>query len=574
MNRFDYLMVCVLSVASLLGVNPYVYGLFNHYVSIPFIQDLLEPQLFPGDMLLAEQENFFTWFNVLVAALSNISGLGLEEVYFGIYCIALFFSFLCFYSLAMGLFGRREIALVACLLLLFGVGTLGGVSTLESLALERQLVLPLQFLALAACFRKQWIWAWVLNAIAFLMHPLSAVYVAAILAWVGIWESREWKQFFPALLVFVIICSPSLWMKFTSDAPSMPLFEPDATWMQVLKERSPHHVYPSLWSPILFGQAAASVLSLAILLYALPLERFIRKRIAMMAVAVLLLGIAGTLFVEVVPSSLAIQFQFWRSFRFLTYLNMLLMAYAIYLIWERRGSLILLLPVLVGAIFWTALDGPKLIGFIGLLAMILLGFPLIEKYRSQIQTKYLLSACFLLALIAGKIILEGPLQIDSAQEAEWRDVQKWANQNTPLDAGFIVPPDKRGFRLESKRGLFTDWNDGTQSFFNHHYAAEWLYRIRLLGYDGKPENLRDNFNQLQDSQIEALLDYWDHTGPSYLISPKENIYNSILSESELENSETLLGWEKQYENDLYQVILVRDPECMYSRRFQELGHNN
>ena len=43
----DYLFILAVAVASFIGINQYHCGMWNQFVSLPWLYDLIDPNLFP-----------------------------------------------------------------------------------------------------------------------------------------------------------------------------------------------------------------------------------------------------------------------------------------------------------------------------------------------------------------------------------------------------------------------------------------------------------------------------------------------------------------------------------------------
>ena len=65
-------------------------------------------------------------------------------------------------------------------------------------------------------------------------------------------------------------------------------------------------------------------------------------------------------------------------------------------------------------------------------------------------------------------------------ENDWISVQKWAKNNTPVDAVFLTPYTLRGFRVHSLRSIAGEWKDGGPAIFSRDYALEWASRRNEL----------------------------------------------------------------------------------------------
>jgi formylglycine-generating enzyme required for sulfatase activity len=89
----------------------------------------------------------------------------------------------------------------------------------------------------------------------------------------------------------------------------------------------------------------------------------------------------------------------------------------------------------------------------------------------------------------------------------WVDVQLFARDHTPVDALFIVPPYLEGFTVFSRRSILGDWIIGTTCVWgDNSYAAEWLKRMKMLGWDCSRivkdfKEVKDNYNSLSKEDI-------------------------------------------------------------------------
>jgi len=65
-------------------------------------------------------------------------------------------------------------------------------------------------------------------------------------------------------------------------------------------------------------------------------------------------------------------------------------------------------------------------------------------------------------------------------EADLLSAEKWASDNTPKDALFLVPPETMGFRAFSCRPSFVEWLDGGAMHWVPGYSRVWLERLNAL----------------------------------------------------------------------------------------------
>ena len=70
---------------------------------------------------------------------------------------------------------------------------------------------------------------------------------------------------------------------------------------------------------------------------------------------------------------------------------------------------------------------------------------------------------------------------------------------TEINESIIVP--KSGFRIYSKRPIYTDWKDGTLAFFSEKFSYEWYKRISELGNSERRTDWYRNYNNLTEEKI-------------------------------------------------------------------------
>src|SRR5438034_4807485 len=146
--RAAHPIALVFALASALGVNPYLYGVGDNRITVPFAKAYADPRLYPGDYLLAQREFYYTLLWKLIGALDRLSGIRLEVWFFGFYLVALYFTFLGIERLAWTLFRRPAAGWLAMLVLLFSRPSLAGVNTIEQVLNTRQVALPFLLFAL------------------------------------------------------------------------------------------------------------------------------------------------------------------------------------------------------------------------------------------------------------------------------------------------------------------------------------------------------------------------------------------------------------------------------------------
>lgn len=481
----DYLALLVLAFASAIGINQYLYGLYNHFVTIPFIKSIIDSQLYPGDFLIAEKKYFYTYFLSGIAAIVKVAGCSIPQLFFLLYFLSLYTTLLVLFALSILLFKRKETAYFTLFFFIFSYTALGGVRTLESLFYERTLALPVLLAAICYYLKKKYILSYVLQGLTFLIHPLSAVYVIIMLAFSSLYYSKQigWRNLAFYYGIILVCISPGLWLKHLNPAPSLNLLHADPQWLELLKGRSSEHIFPFSWPWERFLRSALFLAGFTITWKHRPSDFHHRVVLAGCA-GVLFMCFIGTVFNEIFPVAIVIQFQFFRSLEFIFYLAVVY--YANYFFVESGLRKNIIQNILAAAFFLDIFYDGNLPKYFSFLLMFVSVFPLyylIRRWKASASNYYLAGQVVLLLIIGiAGCILRGSFSIYNAQDKEWLDIQYWAKKNTDKTDAFIVPPNKSGFRVESERTIYGDWKDGTQMYFNPAFGTEWIRRMKMLGY--------------------------------------------------------------------------------------------
>jgi hypothetical protein len=499
-------LVPLFTLVSIFGVNGYHYGVWDHAVVVPFVKASLSPGLYPGDLLLSAERYYYTFLWKGLAAVAKAGGLPLPPLFFVCYCAALSTMFLAFFSLAIVLFRRWEIGLLACSLLVFSRVTLADTATVESILLTRTAALPLLLFSLCAFLRGRHARASVLLGLAFLIHPMSASYVAFMLLCAALADLRRVgvRRLIACSSLFIAVSSPLLIWKVLATPGGFRLFSADPEWMQLLALRSPHHIFPFSWAPREFVGAA---LALAAFVAAVGSARrsSARRSVAVFALAVLLLCAAGVVFSQWLPVPAVFTLQPLRSFQFIVYFAILYLAALLFdAFGGKRAPSGSLLAALVSCALLYDSNGWK--GASAASVAFILLFAVIRAARGRAFPPRAVSCAYAgLILVAGSLAspARGEFEIGTAQNERWLDIQRWARSNTPVDGAFIVPPRIEGFRVESERAIYADWKDGTLMNFDPAFGREWYRRMERLGASSR-DRLEEGFARLAESDFIAI----------------------------------------------------------------------
>jgi hypothetical protein len=525
----------------------YRFGDSNHGITVPILKRMMDPSLFPGDVMVATGERFPTVFYRLLALVLPGTG-AIPAAFFALYVLSIAATLAGAYRIGRWAGGPAAGAVALLFAFPVRIGLAGEAlyrvafshshvaSALVIWAivwfLEGRRLLPLLVLSLGAY-----------------NHVLYSLYVLVPMLLVVLDERRQTGTRRTAIL-FAAAVVPLLPIVGWSLAHSVPMTR---QWLELLRMRSSLHSFPSAFTADL--PAAAALLALATLtLSRLSEDR--RRVVTWFLVGVALQFVLGTVFTELVPLKAVLQYQPHRSWRFLALLLQGIVAAGVVAGWREGGlaraiaaatavvmfvpELTSLLPVVLVA---QALAGrPAPAAWARFLAAAVLvgvdgwGDPRPEwgfaaDLIPRVSTDAVLSAAALALLIAvgierggvarrllavvaaaGTVFWLGPDLYARArarwEQGAWRDAQNWVRLNTPRSAVVLTPPSETGFRVFSERTVVGEWKDGTQQYFDDAFVREWGARMEALG--------GEQFPQLSDEQLLSLARRY---GASYIVLP-------------------------------------------------------
>lgn len=494
-QKYPAILLGVIIFASVVGINQYQFGLWNQYISLPWLYDMLNPELFPNELLVEQRENSPTIFLHLIQFLLPLTAYNIPLLFFALYLVAHVFTIIGFYRLSMSMFKNQKAALFCVVMLSFAFPVIGDVELWSTYLMERTLSYPFLVFSLAALFRKKYWTAVLLQAIAFNLHPLSTVYLMAG-AWTGMLFARGWKhKYLSYAAVFLTLAAPVLYLKLSAGG-SLVTGDMQNVWMQVMKLRNAHHAMPSAFPLAILLKSALVALAFGLLLWRSKLPLFQERFLKGYALATVLMLLVGTLFTEFYPLKSILQFQFFRSYRFFILLTVVLFSGMIFR--QPRPLHFAIAPLLLlQYVYGEPAKSAAAIGIIGL-AWLALNYTKFQAFQ-----KISLLGAFLLLGILG-YTLRGGMDIKEPRfKDDWKDLQKWVAANTDNDVIVIVPPQEPGFRVLSQRASYGDWYDGTKAFFSEEYASYWLNRMESLGCVD-PKNLREDYMENTEEDFRRI----------------------------------------------------------------------
>ena len=504
---FVPLAILFFTIASVLSINQYHFGVSDQSITIPFLKASINSELYAGDYLLGQIPYYYTYLWKALGFGVKHFGADISILFFVSYFIAVYLTFLGVYLIAKTLFGNREVAFLSIFFILFSKPGLAGAATLNSVFLTKVAVLPILLFSIYFFFKGRYMLSFILQGIGFLVHPMTTFYAIAIILISSIVNLRYIgiKTFLLCITVLIVLASPILVWKVLQSPASLSLLYADPRWIELLELRSPHHIFPFSWGMGTFFQAGLLLCIFLISWKHRPKPDYHHVVITFI-VTIFAMCAVGIIFSEFAPLSIVLNLQLFRSFQFLVYFAMIYFANYFFTeiqvrenIFDKLVVAVASIGILYGATSWKY----AYVAFLGLSVFLIC-------YHFLYRREFLLSRYFVLALVvivlilgSGVYLIRGDFSIDNAQEENWLDVQVWAKQNTRPKDVFIVPPTLAGFRVESERAIYGDWKDGTLMNFNPSFGYEWFRRMEKLGYR-EGYSFEEGFKNLTEPDFNSI----------------------------------------------------------------------
>lgn len=456
----------------------YRFGVSDQAFYIPAIHKALVPDAFPRDTaLLAPQAGLLAW-DQFAAAVARATGLDLEWLFLGAYVLAVVVFFVGVRRLS-GPFYREPLsswALLAALTLRHRVAKTG-VNTFEGYFHPRVLAFAIGVLAISCLWNdRRWRTA-ALIAIAFVVHPTTALWFAVWAAAMVAYQSRRW-----AWVVGLGVLGSAL-------AAMMVLAGPlrgavaimDATWTDALTEKD--YLFPTAWSmETWLVNAIAPVVLWGVYRW--------RQHVVARVETGAFWSAPARAETALVLGCLALLAAFVASLPFI------------------GARLALAVQLQTSRVLWQ----------VELLATVLLVWALAEApwpiWRVSARTRAAAALVFFVVVSAGRAYFvlrvehERPLVEVRLAESPWQRVTAWTASHTPSDSHFLVDPGHAwkfdsSFRVAARRDVLVEAvKDAAMATYSRDVALRVTERLGAIG----------DFDALTDDQVRALaarysLDY-------------------------------------------------------------------
>ena len=314
-----WLLVCLLLALVQIPWAGYQLGVGNQGIQVAFLEKLHNSELFGKDAMVSETLGSYpSFFFHLCARLLNL--VDFPTLYLWLHLIATTGVFAAVAGLSRGI-TRNNWAAVPCLIILLAGHhqALAGEALYSPGFTHTWAVFPLSLLALYLFFRDRHAMAFLLVGMIFNFHALEAGHLALIMGFGAVCDIRRvgWKNLVIGGALFLAAAMPTVLLLIQQQQQlTKEQFE---LWLQLMYIRSADHSFPSSWwqndQPDI--PRFACILGLAAVALSFRLPPRMRRRALLVAAAVFILFVIGTIFTEFLPLSLAIRAQFFRSSRLL-----------------------------------------------------------------------------------------------------------------------------------------------------------------------------------------------------------------------------------------------------------------
>jgi hypothetical protein len=438
---------------AILNCGGYRYGVGDQAFYIPAVTQHLNPDLFPRDRAILHAQDRFMLYDDAIAAFVRATGASVQGVFFAGYILGLVLLFGAIVAIGRGLYQTwLGVAMLAALMTLRHRITQTGANSLESYFQPRMIAFALGAWAIAAYLRGRGAASLALVAVAFAIHPTTAMWFAI---WIGVAllvSERAWRG--PLAVIAVIGACLAAWAV-TLGPLRGHLDRMDPLWASAMAGKD--YVFPSDLNAS-FWLVNLSYLAVASGVYALRRRR----------------GVATPRESGLLAGGAALVALFLASWPFM------------------RAGIALALQLQTSRVFW----------MLDFLAAIYLGWLFAEAPRSLTLRRAALAAVVVAAISRGVFVwgaehAGNPIARIGFPQDNWTDAMRWIAR-TPADTHVLADPGhawKYGssVRVVGERDVYLEEvKDLALALYSREVAVEALRRIADARDFGSitPEQLR------------------------------------------------------------------------------------
>jgi hypothetical protein len=540
-------LLAALASTVLAGTPGYRFGDSNHGITVPILKRMMDPSLYPGDVMVATAERFPTVFYRLLAAVLPGTG-SIPAAFFVLYLVAVAATLAGAYRIGRWAGGPAAGALALAFAFPVRIG-LAGESLYRVAFSHSHIASALTIWAMVWFLEGRRLLPLLVLSLGAYNHLLYSAYVLVPMLLAVAWEAREvgrretLKRLAAALLPLLPIAAWTL----AHRAPMTP------EWLELLRLRSSHHSFPSAFGADL--PPAAALLALSVLVLS-RMRADQRRVVAFFLVGTAVQFVLGTMFTEYWPLKAVLQYQPHRVWRFLMLLLQGVIAGGVVAGWREGGiaravaavtAIVLFAPglepllpllvllhaaagrptpatwaralallVLVGVTGWADQEVvwtwpgdtlPRALNETVIGAAALAVLVAMARTSASMRTAAVCGSALLALLWLAPRAYAGQRQ--RWESGAWRATQDWVRTHTPRSAVLLTPPKEAGFRVFSERTIVGEWKDGTQQYFDDAFVKEWGARMQALG---------DDYDTLPEDRLRELARRF---GASYIVLPRQ-----------------------------------------------------
>jgi hypothetical protein len=540
-------LLAALASTVLAGTPGYRFGDSNHGITVPILKRMMDPSLYPGDVMVATAERFPTVFYRLLAAVLPGTG-SIPAAFFVLYLVAVAATLAGAYRIGRWAGGPAAGALALAFAFPVRIG-LAGESLYRVAFSHSHIASALTIWAMVWFLEGRRLLPLLVLSLGAYNHLLYSAYVLVPMLLAVAWEAREvgrretLKRLAAALLPLLPIAAWTL----AHRAPMTP------EWLELLRLRSSHHSFPSAFGADL--PPAAALLALSVLVLS-RMRADQRRVVAFFLVGTAVQFVLGTMFTEYWPLKAVLQYQPHRVWRFLMLLLQGVIAGGVVAGWREGGiaravaavtAIVLFAPglepllpllvllhaaagrptpatwaralallVLVGVTGWADQEVvwtwpgdtlPRALNETVIGAAALAVLVAMARTSASMRTAAVCGSALLALLWLAPRAYAGQRQ--RWESGAWRATQDWVRTHTPRSAVLLTPPKEAAFRVFSERTIVGEWKDGTQQYFDDAFVKEWGARMQALG---------DDYDTLPEDRLRELARRF---GASYIVLPRQ-----------------------------------------------------
>jgi hypothetical protein len=451
---------CAFCFVAILNCGGYRYGVGDQAFYVPAVTQHLNPELFPRDRAILHAQDRFMLYDDAIAAFVRTTGVPVHVVFFAGYLAALALLFGAAVAVGRAFYGTwLGTAGLAALMTLRHRITQTGANSLESYFQPRLLAFALGAWAVAAYLRGRCAPALALVAVAFAIHPTTAMWFAIWLGAAVLVSERAWRV--PLAAAAGIGAALGMWAV-TLGPLRGHLARMDPLWASAMAGKD--YIFPSDWN------ASFWLVNLSYLLVAVALFLFRRRR-----------GVTVPREAGLLAGALALVVVFLISWPLML------------------ARVALALQLQTSRVFW----------LLDFLAAMYLAWLLAEAPRSLTIRRAAVAIAIAAAVARGVFVwgsehAGSPIAQIGFPQDNWTDVMRWISR-TPPDTHVLADPGhawKYGssVRVTGERDVYLEEvKDLALALYSRDVAVEALQRI---------DDVRD-FNSLTPEQLRALAARYD-----------------------------------------------------------------